>query len=177
VTSEFHDESRYAFTSSVGFVGVMRRSPVEASGNVSIAKAGDGMLSRHGGAKERQVTRGERVEPGVAPSGFGSWPAQGVQRGDAFAFEWSRGQCVEVAAVGGDADLVVAPEVADALSHLTPPPLAPAIWGFFDPQAPELNRDLHRFGGAETTSCLVLWPRSRVVDFQGVINKCKAIPG
>ena len=68
--------------------------------------------------EERQVGRGERVEPGVAASGFGSWPAQGVQCGDAFAFEWCRRQSVEVAAVGGDADLVVAPEVADALSHL-----------------------------------------------------------
>jgi hypothetical protein len=139
VTSEFDDESRDPFTSSVRFVSITRRSPIETSGDVPIAKAANGMLSRHGGAERRQVGRGERVEPGVASSGFGSWPAQGVQRGDAFAFEWSRRQCVEVAAVGGEADLVVAPEVAHALSHLTPPPLAPAVFGLFDPQAPEFN--------------------------------------
>ena len=62
--------------------------------------------------------------------------------------------------------MVDLPGLVDELGQMTDPS-----------EKPQVNRDLHRFGEAETISCLVLWPRLRVVDFQGVIRKCKATPG
>ena len=65
-------------------------------------------------------------------------PAQGIESGDAFAFERCRGQGVQVAAIGADTDLEVSPEVGDAFSHRTPPPLVPAGLVADDPYDPEL---------------------------------------
>src|ERR671910_2586769 len=54
-----------------------------------------------------------------------SGPAQGAERGNTFAFEGRGGQGVEIAVVGGDANLVGAPQVDGTLSHRAPPPVAP----------------------------------------------------
>ncbi len=48
--------------------------------------------------------------------GCGAGPAQVVSRGNALAFDWCRCEGVKVAAVGGDADLVVTPEVGHTLN-------------------------------------------------------------
>ena len=69
----------------------------------------------------------------------GSGPAQGVESGDAFAFERRRCEGLQVAMVGAHADLEVAVQVADAFSHRTPPPLAPALSVGDEAQDPELN--------------------------------------
>jgi hypothetical protein len=91
-------------------------------------------------ARNRKVVGTEGTEADVGAR-VGSGPAQGVEGGDAFAFEWGGGQGLQVAVVGTDAHLEVAPQVARALSHLTPPPLAPACVVGDEAQDPELTSD------------------------------------
>jgi hypothetical protein len=104
-------------------VAIKRWSSIEAGGDVRVAEARDVVLSGHGGSKERQVGRAQGTEAG-GPSTTGRLgPAQGVEGGDAFAFQWCCRDGLQVALVGGDADLITTPQVAHPLAHETPPPL------------------------------------------------------
>ena len=85
------------------------------------------MLAGHSGAEQIEIGRVEGTETGDTPSVSGSSPAQGVQRDDTFAFQRGGGQRIEVAMIRRDPYLIVAPQVADALSPRAPPPLAPTL--------------------------------------------------
>src|SRR5215211_2630291 len=124
----------------MGFVPVEGWSTVEAGGDVAVAEPDDGVLAGQGGTEQSQVGRIQGAEPGDGAPVVDARPAQGVQRGDAFALKWGRSEGLQIALVGADADLEASPQVADALSHLTPPPLAPALGVGDDAQNPELAR-------------------------------------
>ena len=64
--------------------------------------------------------RGDRVEPGTAGAVDDATAAQCVQVGDGMADGPDRRECVEIAAIGGLADLEIAPQVADPLAHGNP---------------------------------------------------------
>jgi hypothetical protein len=95
-----------------------------ASSSRPAARASHHLMARS--PEQGQVGGAEGTEAGVAAPAVGSRPAQGIERGDTFAFQGRGGQGVEVAVVGRDPHLVGAPQVAHARSHGAPPPLAPA---------------------------------------------------
>jgi len=82
--------------------------------------------------EEGQVGGVERAEAGDGAPTFGSGPAQGVECGDAFVFQWRSGHGLQVALVGGHADLEVAVQVADAFSKVNQSihsgPSAAGVW-------------------------------------------------
>jgi len=124
----------------VGLVNVGGWSPVEAPGDVGVAEPAEGVLAGEDGSEQSQVGGVERVEAGDAAPAAGSWPAQGVEGGVAFAFQLGGSEGVAVAVIGRDPDLEAAPQIADALSHRTPPPLAPALVVGDDALDPEVTR-------------------------------------
>src|SRR5215207_10412147 len=84
------------------------------------------MFTGERGSEQGEVSCVEWVEACVASPVVGDWPAQGIECGDAFAFQWGGSERVEVAVVGRDPDLEVAPQITDPFAHWAPPPLAPA---------------------------------------------------
>ena len=79
------DEPGDSFAASVGFVGVDWWAAVEASGEVDVPEAADGVLAGRDGSEQVEVGRVEWVEAGVSAPAGGCGPAQGVEGGDAFA--------------------------------------------------------------------------------------------
>ncbi len=150
VAAELDDQSGDPLASPVGLVAVGGWPPVEAVGDVDVAEALDGVFAGHRGSEQGQVGGVGRVEAGVSAPVVGSGPAQGVEGGDAFAFQGGSGEGVQVAVIGRDASLVVAPQVADPFSHRAPPPLAPALVVGDEPQDLELNRNPHTFVSADS---------------------------
>lgn len=64
------------------------------------------------------------VETGAAFAIVGMAPAQGIQVGDGFAFEFGLCHVFEVALIGLQADFGVAIQIGNALAHGRPPQLA-----------------------------------------------------
>jgi hypothetical protein len=87
VAAEFDDETGDAFASSVGLVTAGGPASVEPVGDVGVAEAADGVLAREGRSEHGEVVGVEGTEAGVTAPAGGSGPAQGVERGDAFAFQ------------------------------------------------------------------------------------------
>jgi hypothetical protein len=139
VASEFVDEPGDPCTASTLFVSVRGGAGVEVVNEVVVAEADDGVASGQHGSEEGLVGGLEGVEAGQVASVSVPAPAQGAERGDAFAIGLRGGESFEVAPVGPDAHLEVPPHVGYALVHRAPPPLAPAVVVGEDAQHPELN--------------------------------------
>src|SRR6266545_4978924 len=101
----------------MSFVAVDWWSSVETTGDVGVAEPADGVFTGHRCSEQSKVGGVEGTEAGHVASLLGCRPAQGVKRGDAFAFQGGGGQGIEVTVVGRDADLIVAPQVAHTFSH------------------------------------------------------------
>ena len=71
------------------------------------------MLTGEHGTEQREIRPVDGMEAAVATAVVCGWPAQGIERGDAFALKWGCCERVQVAVVGGDADLEVAPQITD----------------------------------------------------------------
>ena len=100
VAAKLGDEPRDTGTATVGLLGVGGWSGVEASHQIGVAEAGDGVTASQHGPEQAPVSGAERVEPGVVAPVAGPAPAQGVERRrDALAFEWGGGQGVQVAMI------------------------------------------------------------------------------
>src|SRR5215211_6170233 len=124
----------------MSLVGIDGRSSVETGGEVGVAEPDDVVLPGQGCFEQGQVGGTEGTEAGDASPACGVGPAQGVESSDAFAFQWCCRDGVEVALVGGHADLEAAPQVADAFAHGTPPPRAGSVGVSDDAQDLELAR-------------------------------------
>jgi hypothetical protein len=106
VAPEFRDETGDALASSMGLLEAVRRSGIEARGDVVVAEPDDGVLAGEHRSEQREIGPADGVEAGGVTPAVGSWPAQGIEGGDAFTVVGGRGEGVEVAAVGAGPDFL-----------------------------------------------------------------------
>jgi hypothetical protein len=144
LTAEFGDQPGRSGAPSSALVVVGGWPGMEAVDEVVVAEPHDRVASGEHGSEEGEVGWLERVEAGAVTSVTGPGSAQGVERGDALTVWLGGGEGFEVAPVRSDAHLEVPPHVADAVVHLAPPPLAPALSVGLDSQRPELARIVDR---------------------------------
>src|SRR5437879_4491132 len=120
VAAERGEQAGDAGTAAASLLSGARRLGVEAPGEVGVAEADDRVLAGERGAVEGELLAVEGVEPRVASSPVCDRPGVPVEHGDAVAGLAAGGEGVQVALVGGAADLVVAAQVGDAFAHRAP---------------------------------------------------------
>ena len=117
VSSELADEAADALATAAGIEGVCRGRGPQLALEVAVGETADEVCAGEDGLEELGVGARDGVEAGVVPAVVEVGATKRVELGDGGAGWGDVGQGVEIAAIGGLADLDVAPEVMDAFVH------------------------------------------------------------
>jgi len=140
MSAELAEEAADASTATTGLNGVGGWRSPELILEVTVAEAVDEVAAGEEGTEQVAVGVGDGVEAGEVVTEVDAGSAEGIELCDCRRGWFHHGQGIEIASVGGLADLHVTPEVVDAFVHAHPSPTATSTTVILETQDPVVRR-------------------------------------